>query len=101
MLITPNFKKSLIVEQFQGNYLKSKNATFFYERSSNGLNKNTNHKIKNISGNISLTCIPFKLGTDNVRQVKYKMTPPLMLPWQQSRLQALFSKNQISPFLTR
>ena len=25
MLITPSFKKSLIVEQFQGNYLNNKN----------------------------------------------------------------------------
>ena len=65
----------------------------------NGLSKNINHKIKNTSGNISL--MPFKLGTSNVRQVKYKMIPSMMLPWQRSGLQDLFVKNQISPFLTR
>ena len=29
MLITPSFKKSLIVEQFQGNYLKQKELIFY------------------------------------------------------------------------
>ena len=33
----------------------------------NGLSKNINHKIKDISANISL--MPFKLGTSNVHQV--------------------------------
>ena len=28
MLITPSLKKSLIVEQFQGNYLKPNNESF-------------------------------------------------------------------------
>jgi len=30
MLITPSFKKSLMVEQFQGNYLKAKNFSVYF-----------------------------------------------------------------------
>ena len=48
----------------------------------NKLSKNINHKIENISGNISL--MPFKLGSSDVRQVRYKMIPAMMLPWQHS-----------------
>ena len=44
----------------------------------NGLSENINHKIKDISGNISL--MPFKLGTSNVHQVRYKVIPPMMFP---------------------
>ena len=51
------------------------------------ITNNINHKIKNISGNISP--MPFKLGTSNVHQVRYEVIP-MMLPWQQSTLQALF-----------
>ena len=29
MFITPSFKKCLIVEQFQGNYLKTASVTYF------------------------------------------------------------------------
>ena len=32
MFITPSFKKRLIVEQFQGNYLKGKNRVIFFNK---------------------------------------------------------------------
>ena len=32
MLITPSFEKSLIVEQFQGNYLKARQDVKFYNQ---------------------------------------------------------------------
>ena len=87
----------------------SKNGTFLFERSSfipeilefllAGSSKNINHKIDNISANISV--MPFKLGTSNVRQVRSKVIPTVMLLWQHSRFQAFFAMNQISPFLNR
>ena len=72
-------------------------SSFFFKIDdvTNGLSKNINHKLneeylwKN------------NFDTSNVRQVRCKVTHPMMLPWQQSRLQALFGKNQISPFFTR
>ena len=52
---------------------------FKIDNITNSLGKNIIHKIKNISGNISL--VPFKVGTSNVCQVTYKMTPTVLLPW--------------------
>ena len=63
----------------------------------NGLSKNINHKIKNISGNVSL--MPFKLGTSNIRQVRYKMTPTVVLPWRQFGFSVYFMRDSLSQFL--
>ena len=40
-----------------------------------------NHKMKNISGNIGVMLL--KLGISNVPQVRQKMMPAVLLPWQQ------------------
>lgn len=61
-----------------------------------GSTKTIQHSIKNMSRNIG--AVFFKLGTRNVHHKRNRMTPTTWLPWQQSRLQSLSVKNQISPF---
>ena len=63
----------------------------------NGLSKNINHKIKNISGNISL--MPFRHHTSIVCQVRYKMTPTVLLPWQQFSFPVYLMRDLLSQFL--
>ena len=46
------------------------------------------HKVKNISGNIGVMLL--KLGTSNVPQVRHKMMPTVLLPWQQFCFRAYF-----------
>ena len=58
--------------------------------------KTVQHSIKNISRKIG--AVFFKLGTRNVHHKRNRMTPTMLLPWQQSWLQSLSVKNQISPF---
>ena len=60
-----------------------------------GFTKTVQHSNKNISRNIG--AVFFKRGTRNVHHKK-KIIPTMLLPWQQSWLQSLSVKNQISPF---
>ena len=63
------------------------------------LSKKINHKIKNISGNISL--MPFKLGTSNVHvhQVRYRVLPTVLLPWQQFGFPVYLMQDSLSQCL--
>ena len=63
-----------------------------------GSTKTAQHSIENNSRNI--TAVFFKLGTSNVHHKRDRMTPTMLLPWQDSWLQSLSVKNQISPFAT-
>ena len=58
--------------------------------------KTVQHSINNISRSIG--AVFFKLGTRNVHHKRNRTTPTMLLPWQQSRLQSLSVKKQISPF---
>ena len=59
-----------------------------------GSTKIVQHSIKNISRNIG--AVFFILGTRNVHHKRNRMTPTMLLPWQQSQLMSLSVKNQIS-----
>ena len=83
-------------------YLFLEIFTFVYYANENsddvtgGFTKTVQHSIKNISRNIG--AVFFKLGTRTVHHKRNKMTATMLLPWQQSWLQSLTVKNQISPF---
>ena len=58
-----------------------------------GFTKTVQHSIKNISRSIGT--VLFKLGTGNVHHKRTRMTPTMLLPWQQSWLQSLCEKPNI------
>ena len=61
-----------------------------------GSTKTIQLSIKNISRNIG--AVFFKLGTRNVHHNRNRLTPTMLLLWQQSQLQSLSVRNQISSF---
>jgi len=58
-----------------------------------GSTETAQHSIKNNSRNIQ--AMFFKLGTSNVHHKRNRMTPSMLLPWQQSWLQSLCEKPNI------
>ena len=55
--------------------------------------------INNISGNVEAVFL--KLGTTNVHQKRNKMTPLVLLPWQQFAAGAVLVKTEISGFVLK
>ena len=53
MLITPSFKKSLIVEQFQGNYLKNTITSVLQHK----WLANVNESLKELRENVNWDCL--------------------------------------------
>ena len=64
MFITPSFKKSLIVEQFQGNYLKFEKWVKYANEMTDDAIHSTQYHIKHINSAIlaNLQCRTLKLG---------------------------------------
>ena len=64
MFITPSFKISLIVEQFQGNYLKFEKCVKYANEITDDVIHSTQYYIRNITKAIlaNLQCRPLKLG---------------------------------------
>ena len=60
--------------------------------------KITDHKIRNISGNIGMMLL--KLGTGNVPSERHKMTPTVPSPWQQFCFRVHFMLDWHSHFLS-
>ena len=64
-----------------------------------GSTKTAQHSIENNSSNIK--AVFFKIGTSNVPHKRNRMTPTMLLPWEQHWLQSLSMKNKypdLQPF---
>ena len=65
MLTMPSFEKSLIVEQFQGNYLKLYFNSLVYDRNIFGSSTKVFGNLRKMFGNV---CVTFGLVLENLRK---------------------------------